>query len=117
MLPAHRLEAAYFYPADAPKLAFFSFGRVSGYGSMMTLGYSVGAALLWGAGVVRIDALTAAGELDPAILPAAVLWTLGVAAFLLWHFLGKRDERRLLVELKAMYPDAVGSRNGARRTR
>mgnify|MGYP000427366097 CR=1 FL=1 len=32
-------------------------------------------------------------------------------------FLGKRDERRLLAELKAMYPDAVGSRNGARRTR
>ena len=117
VLPAHQLEAAYFYPADAPKLAFFSFGRVSGYGSVMTLGYSVGAALLWGAGAARINALTSAGELDPAILPAAVLWTLGVTAFLLWHFLGKRDERRLLAELKAMYPDAVRSRNGARRTR
>jgi hypothetical protein len=117
VLPAHRLEAAYFYPADAPKLAFFSFGRVSGYGSVMTLGYSVGAVLLWGAGAERIAALTSAGELDPAILPGAVLWTLGVTAFLLWHFLGKRDERRLLAELKAMYPDAVGSRSGARRTR
>ena len=117
VLPAHRLEAAYFYPPDAPKLAFFSFGRVSGYGSVMTLGYSVGAAFLWGAGVARINALTSAGRLDPAILPAALLWTLGVTAFLLWHFLGKRDERRLLAELKAMYPDAVGSRNGARRTR
>jgi hypothetical protein len=117
VLPAHRLEAAYFYPADAPKLAFFSFGRVSGYGSVMTLGYSVGAALLWGAGVARISALTLTGALDPAILPLALLWTLGVTAYLLWHFLGKRDERRLLAELKAMYPDAVGSRNGARRTR
>ena len=65
----------------------------------------------------RINALTSAGRLDPAILPAALLWTLGVTAFLLWHFLGKRDERRLLAELKAMYPDAGGSRNGARRTR
>jgi len=117
VLPAHRLEAAYFYPADAPKLAFFSFGRVSGYGSVMTLGYSVGAALLWGAGAVRTAALINAGELDPAILPLALLWTLGVTAFLLWHFLGTRDERRLLAELKAMYPDAVGSRRGARRTR
>lgn len=117
VLPAHRLEAAYFYPPDAPKLAFFSFGRVSGYGSVMTLGYAVGAALLWGAGVARTDALTSAGQLDPAILPLALLWTLGVTAYLLWHFLGKRDERRLLAELKAMYPDAVGSRSGARPTR
>jgi hypothetical protein len=83
----------------------------------MTLGYSVGAALLWGAGAERIVVLTSAGQLDPVILPLALLWTLGVTAYLLWHFLGKRDERRLLAELKAMYPDAVGSRNGARRTR
>lgn len=117
VLPAHRLEAAYFYPADAPKLAFFSFGRMSGYGSVMTVGYSIGAALLWVAGAERTRALISAGALDPAILFAAALWTLGVTAFLLWHFLGKRDERRLLAELQAMYPDAVGSKRGARRTR
>ena len=117
VLPAHRLEAAYFYPPDAPKLAFFSFGRIGGYGSAATLGYTVGAALLWGAGIERTVALTAAGALDPALLPLALLWTTGVAAYLLWHFLGGRDERRLLAELRAMYPDAVRSRSGARRTR
>ena len=117
VLPAHRLEAAYFYPPDAPKLSFLSFARLSGYGSVMTIGYSVAALLLWGAGMEEGLAQVAAGGLDPALLWAAVAWTLGVTAYLLWHFLGKRDERRLLAELKAMYPDAVGSRNGARRTR
>ena len=51
------------------------------------------------------------------IIWAAFAWTLGVTAFLLWHFLAKRDERRLLVELKASYPDAVRSRSSARRSR
>jgi hypothetical protein len=55
--------------------------------------------------------------LDPVLLWVAVAWTLGVTAFLLWHFLAKRDERRLLVELKASYPDAVRSRSSARRSR
>ena len=90
---------------------------MNGYGSAMTLGYTVGAALLWGAGIERTVSLTAAGALDPALLPLALAWTIGVTAYLLWHFLGGRDERRLLAELRAMYPDAVRSRNGARRTR
>ncbi|MFM8176505.1 MAG: hypothetical protein ACKN9G_02110, partial [Candidatus Limnocylindrus sp.] len=34
VLAAHRLEAAYFYPPDAPKLSFLSFARLSGYGSV-----------------------------------------------------------------------------------
>jgi len=117
VLPAHRLEAAYFYPPDAPKLSFLSFARLSGYGSVMTIGYSVAALLLWGAGMEEGLAQVAAGGLDPALLWAAVAWTLGVTAFLLWHFLAKRDEKRLLVELKASYPDAVRSRSSARRSR
>lgn len=117
VLPAHRLEAAYFYPPDAPKLSFLSFARLSGYGSVMTIGYSVAALLLWGAGMEEGLAQVAAGGLDPALIWAAVAWTLGVTAFLLWHFLGKRDERRLLAELKASYPDAVRSRSSARRSR
>ena len=117
VLPAHRLEAAYFYPPDAPKLSFLSFARLSGYGSVMTIGYSVAALLLWGAGMDEGLAQVAAGGLDPALIWAAVAWTLGVTAFLLWHFLGKRDERRLLAELKASYPDAVRSRSSARRSR
>lgn len=117
VLPAHRLEAAYFYPPDAPKLSFLSFARLSGYGSVMTIGYSVAALLLWGAGMEEGLAQVAAGGLDPALIWAAVAWTLGVTAFLLWHFLAKRDEKRLLVELKASYPDAVRSRSSARRSR
>ena len=117
VLPAHRLEAAYFYPPDAPKLSFLSFARLSGYGSVMTIGYSVAALLLWGAGMEEGLAQVAAGGLDPALIWAALAWTLGVTAFLLWHFLAKRDERRLLVELKASYPDAVRSRSSARRSR
>lgn len=117
VLPAHRLEAAYFYPPDAPKLSFLSFARLSGYGSVMTIGYSVAALLLWGAGMEEGLAQVAAGGLDPALIWAAVAWTLGVTAFLLWHFLAKRDERRLLAELKASYPDAVRSRSSARRSR
>jgi hypothetical protein len=117
VLPAHRLEAAYFYPPDAPKLSFLSFARLSGYGSVMTIGYSVAALLLWGAGMEEGLAQVAAGSLDPVLLWIAVAWTLGVTAFLLWHFLAKRDERRLLVELKASYPDAVRSRSSARRSR
>jgi hypothetical protein len=117
VLPAHRLEAAYFYPPDAPKLSFLSFARLSGYGSVMTIGYSVAALLLWGAGMEEGLAQVAAGGLDPALLWAAAAWTLGVTTFLLWHFLAKRDEKRLLVELKASYPDAVRSRSSARRSR
>ena len=117
VLPAHRLEAAYFYPPDAPKLSFLSFARLNGYGSVMTIGYSVAALVLWGAGMEEGFAQVAAGGLDPALLWAAIAWTLGVTAFLLWHFLAKRDEKRLLVELRASYPDAVRSRSSARRSR
>ena len=117
VLSAHRLEAAYFYPPDAPKLSFLSFARLNGYGSVMTIGYSVAALLLWSAGMEEGLAQVAAGGLDPALLWAAVAWTLGVTAVLLWHFLAKRDEKRLLVELKASYPDAVRSRSSARRSR
>jgi hypothetical protein len=117
VLPAHRLEAAYFYPPDAPKLSFLSFARLNGYGSVMTIGYSVAAALLWGAGLDEGLAQVADGNLDPALVWVALVWTLGVTAFLLWHFLAKRDEKRLLVELKASYPDAVRSRSSARRSR
>ena len=117
VLPAHRLEAAYFYPPDTPKLSFLSFARLNGYGSVMTIGYSVAALLLWGAGMEEGLAQVVAGSLDPALIWAAAAWTLGVTAFLLWHFLAKRDEKRLLVELKASYPDAVRSRSSARRSR
>ncbi len=50
VLAAHRTEAAYFYPPDRPKIAFLSFGNPLGMASAMTVGYTVGAAILWAAG-------------------------------------------------------------------
>ncbi|MFM8690654.1 MAG: hypothetical protein ACKODF_05885 [Candidatus Limnocylindrus sp.] len=117
VLAAHRLEAAYFYPPDAPKLSFLSFARLSGYGSVMTIGYSIAALLLWGAGMEEGLTQVAVGGLDPALIWLALAWTLGVTAYLLWHFLAKWDEKRLLAELKASYPDAVRSRSSGRRSR
>ena len=113
-LVAHTLEAAYFYPPEAPKLALLSFGRLSGYTSVMTIGYSIAALLLWGAAASLTMAQVAAGSLG-AIVPAlAVAWTLVVTLYLLWHFLSRRDEERLLAALRVAYPDAVGSRGRAR---
>jgi hypothetical protein len=114
VLAAHRLEAAYLYEPDAPKLSFLSFGRLSGYGSVMTIGYSVAAALLWGAGLDEGLTQVAAGGMHVGVLVAGALWTLGVTLYLLWHFLSRRDEERLLAALRVAYPDAVGSRGRAR---
>jgi hypothetical protein len=114
VLAAHRLEAAYFYEPDAPKLSFLSFGRLSGYGSAMTIGYSAAALLLWGAGFDEALTQVAAGGMHVGVLVAGVLWTLGVTLYLLWHFLSRRDEERLLAALRVAYPDAVGSRGRAR---
>lgn len=113
VLAAHRLEAAYFYEPDAPKLSFLSFGRLSGYGSVMTIGYSIAAALLWGAGLDEGLSQLAAGGMHVGVLIAGLLWTLGVTLYLLWHFLSRRDEERLLAALRVAYPDAVGSRGRA----
>lgn len=114
VLAAHRLEAAYFYEPDAPKLSFLSFGRLSGYGSVMTIGYSIAAVLLWGAGFDEALTQVAAGGMHVGVLVAGALWTLGVTLYLLWHFLSRRDEERLLAALRVAYPDAVGSRGRAR---
>jgi len=113
-LVAHNLEAAYFYPPEAPKLALLSFGRLSGYTSAMTIGYSIAALLLWGAAANLTLAQVAAGGVAEIVPIAAGLWTLLVTAYLLWHFLSRRDEERLLAALRVAYPDAVGSRGRAR---
>lgn len=100
VLVAHRLEAAYFYPPDAPKVAALSFGHPLGFVSMSTLGYTVGAGLLWSAGFSGL--LDVADGLDgiPALLPViALAWTIAIAAYLAWSFLTRHDEARLVREL------------------
>jgi hypothetical protein len=80
----------------------------------MTIGYSIVAALLWGAGLDEGLAQVAAEGMHVGVLVAGLLWTLGVTLYLLWHFLSRRDEERLLAALRVAYPDAVGSRGRAR---
>jgi hypothetical protein len=109
VLVAHRLEAAYFYEPDAPKIAALSLGRPRGMMSVMTLGYTGGAVLLWLAGMAGVFDLLRTGALDlPSVLEllvpvAAVLWTLAIAAHLVFTFLRREDESRLVAALDASY--------------
>lgn len=99
VLVAHRLEAAYFYPPDAPKIAGISAGNPGGMMSAMTLGYTAGAALLWLAGMRGLlDA-----ERREVLIPLAVVWTAAIALYLAFTYLSRHDERRLLAELDAAY--------------
>jgi len=106
VLVARRLEAAYFYPPDRPKITFISFGNPLGSSSVMTVGYSVAAAILWVAGVVLsagFVAVAAPGGLLGLVVPAQVLWTLAVAGWLVWYSLARRDEDRLVRLLATSY--------------
>jgi hypothetical protein len=113
VLVAHRLEAAYFYPPDAPKIAGLSFGNPLGFMSAMTVGYSIGAALLWAAGLASTAAYVGGlgggifdGGLIGLVTPAAVAWTAVIAAYLVWVSLRRTDEDRLLAALDAAYGPA-----------
>jgi hypothetical protein len=111
VLVAHRLEAAYFYPPDAPKIAGFSLGNPLGMMSATTLGYTAGAFLLWlvgmlgsisvftpesGATVLGIDALA-------LTVAVQLLWTVAIAGHLVYAFLSRRDEKKLVAELDRSY--------------
>jgi len=40
-----------------------------------------------------------------AALPAAgIIWTVAIAGYLVWVFVARHDERRLLAELERAYP-------------
>jgi hypothetical protein len=123
VLVAHRLEAAYFYPPDAPKIAGLSLGNPFGFMSAATLGYTVGGGLLWMAGLASAAAYVRSigggfleGGLLGLVIPAAVAWTAAIAAYLVWSSLRRADEDRLLAALDAAYgprasspPDAPAS--------
>ncbi len=110
VLVAHRLEAAYFYPPDAPKIAALSLARPLSMMSAMTLGYTAGAFLLWLVGIAGTAAVVAAGgvtlgDLDLSVLaiPAQLLWTVAIAGHLVCAFLSRRDEKPLIAELDRSY--------------
>ncbi len=110
VLVAHRLEAAYFYPPDAPKIAALSFGNPLGMMSGMTIGYAVGAAFLWVAGLASTIAyvqLAGGGIFEGGVIglvvPAAIAWTAVIAAYLVWVSLRRADEDRLVAALADAY--------------
>lgn len=99
VLIAHRLEAAYFYPPDAPKIAALSAGNPTGLMSVTTVGYTAAAGFLWVAGFAGLLDRAATADV-PGYLPAvAALWTASIAAYLVWAFATRHDEDRLLREL------------------
>lgn len=105
VLIAHRLEAAYFYPPDAPKVAALSLGRPLGMVSVTTLAYTAGAAMLWVSGFVGLLEVTDGGGTTGSLVRGlAVAWTLAIAGYLAWTFLARQDEARLLRELDAWQP-------------
>ena len=99
-LVAHRLEAAYFYPPDAPKIAALSVGHPLGMVSVSTIGYTLGAGILWVAGFSGLIVFAEGQDGLAGLLPAAaVAWTTAIAGYLVWSFLTRHDEARLLREL------------------
>jgi hypothetical protein len=111
LLAAHRLEAAFFYPPDAPKIAALSLLRPRSHMSVATMGYAVGAGFLWLAGVLlSLDWVADHGTSAPLlslVVPAAIVWTLLVAGYLVWTWLRGEDEARLLAALDEAYPEAA----------
>ena len=106
VLPAHTIEAAYFYDPAALKISALSLGRPLGHMSVMTVGYSAGAAMLWLTGLVLTsDWLAGASGLAGLIVPGTLLWTVAIVVYLLWTWLARHDERRLEAALRAAYPE------------
>jgi hypothetical protein len=106
---AHRLEAAFFYGPDHPKIAALDLRRPLSHMSAATLGYSAGAGLLWVAAMILgldwIDRQTDTWPLLGLVPLLAVVWTVAIAAYLLYTWLVRPDEMRLLEALDEAYPD------------
>ena len=104
---AHRLEAAYFYAPDDPAISALDLRRPSSHMSAATIGYMGGAGLLWvTAMVLGLDWIGRQVEATSLLdwVPAlAVLWTAGIALYLVYVWLRRPDERRLVDELEAVY--------------
>jgi hypothetical protein len=114
VLVAHRLEAAYFYEPDAPKIAALSLGNPLGMMSAMTLGYTVGAFLLWFTGVIGTISVFAANpeatilgvDAVSLIVLVQVVWTVAIGGHLVYASLSRRDEKPLIAELERSYGPA-----------
>jgi hypothetical protein len=110
---AHRLEAAYFFEPDSPKIAALDLRRPTSHGSAATITYSAAAGLLWFTAMILgldwIGSLTNANPLLGAVPVVALVWTLAIAAYLVATWLRRSDELRLVAALDAVYPEAQQS--------
>lgn len=107
MPAAHRLEAAYFYAPDDPAISALDLRRPLSHMSAATLAYSAGAALLWLSGLIMgLDWIGRQVDTWPLLewVPAlAVVWTAAIALYLVYTWLRRPDERRLVSELRSVY--------------
>jgi hypothetical protein len=107
---AHRLEAAYFYAPDDPMIAALDLRRPLSHMSAATLGYSAGAGLLWLAGMIlSLDWVerSSDGSILAWVPLVAIAWTAAIALYLIWTWLRRADEQRLLAALDEVYPGAT----------
>lgn len=109
---AHRLEAAFFYDPDDPAISALDLRRPTSHMSAATIGYSAGAGLIWIAAMVMgidwINRQSDALALLPWVPALAVLWTAAIAGYLVWTWLRRPDERRLVEELESVYRSEPG---------
>ena len=109
---AHRLEAAYFYAPDHPAISALDLRRPLSHMSAATLAYMGGAGLLWLSGMILgLDWIGRQAEVHSLLAwaPAvAVIWTAAIAAYLVFAWLRRSDERRLISELDSVYGSADG---------
>lgn len=99
VLIAHKLEETYFFPLDAPRFVGFSLGHPFSFFSMITLHYGIAGTLLWALALYR------ASQLAPGLavnfmplnfyVPITLVWTLVNMLYLVWYFVGRRDERQV----------------------
>jgi len=120
---AHRLEAAYFYDPDDPAISALDLRRPLSHMSVATMAYMGGAGLLWLTSMIIgldwVDRQVNASVLLAWVPIAALVWTVAIAAYLVYTWLRRPDERRLLRELEAVYgrppgPEDAGSESSRR---
>jgi hypothetical protein len=112
---AHRLEAAFFYAPDEPKIAALSLRRPLSHMSAMTAGYSAGAFLAWLAGLaMAADWIAWHGAGQPLlalVIPVALAWTASIVGYLVWSWSRGTDERRLVGALEEVFPEGAPPRS------
>jgi hypothetical protein len=98
-LIAHRLEEAYLFPLDAPRFVGVSWGNLLSFFSAITLHYGIAGTLTWAFALYRAWQLIP--QLAPNFVPlnfyvpTTIVWTLGNMFYLVWYFIGQRDEQRV----------------------